>query len=74
MLCEEWLEAQWVAGTPLGVCGVHFYWPQSKGFLNPPVPRLVCRALISYFLELDEPCMAFLLALGFHTYLPTGEC
>ena len=71
--------------------GVHFYWPQSKGFLKgswrlyrnwrrievpqraPPLPRLVCRALISFFLECNEPTMAFLLALGFHTYLRTGE-
>lgn len=95
-LCEEWIECQWIAGTPLGLigdalCGVHFYWPQVKGYLKgswrlfrnwrrievpqraPPMPRLVCRALISYFLDSDEPAMAFLLALGFHTYLRTGE-
>ena len=37
------------------------------------MPRIVCRALISYFLDCDDPCMAFLLGLGFHTYLRTGE-
>ena len=29
--------------------------------------------MISFFVEHDEPQMAFLLGLGFHTYLRTGE-
>ena len=95
-LCEEWVECQWAAGTPLGLigdalCAVHFYWPQVKGQLRgawklyrnwrrievpqraPPLPRRVCRALVSFCLDRSEPEMAFLLALGFHTYLRTGE-
>ena len=38
-LCEEWIEAAWVSGTPLGLigdalCGIHFFWPQVKGHLR----------------------------------------
>ena len=95
-LCEEWIEAQWISGTPLGLigdalCGIHFFWPQVKGHLRgawrlyknwrkievpqraPPLPRVVCRALVGVFLEWEEPALAFLVALGFHTYLRTGE-
>lgn len=36
-------------------------------------PRFIARALVSYFLDRSEPAMAFLIALGFHTYLRTGE-
>lgn len=37
--CEEWVETQWVRGTPLGtigdaLCALHFYWPQVKGLLR----------------------------------------
>ena len=39
----------------------------------PPMPRFIARALVSYFLDRAEPAMAFLIALGFHTYLRTGE-
>ena len=95
-LCEEWIEAQWVSRTALGIigdalCGIHFFWPQIKGYLRgswrlcknwrkievpqraPPLPRVVCWALVGPFLEWEEPALAFLFALGFHTYLRTGE-
>ena len=39
----------------------------------PPMPRSVALAMISLFLEWNEPTMAFLIALGFHAYLRTGE-
>eukprot|EP00435_Cladocopium_sp_Y103_P016708 s1499_g4.t1 len=39
----------------------------------PPLPRWICRALVGFFLDREQPEMAFLLALGFHTYLRTGE-
>lgn len=37
--CEEWIETQWVRGTPLGtigdaLCALHYYWPQVKGHLR----------------------------------------
>eukprot|EP00435_Cladocopium_sp_Y103_P061038 s161_g22.t1 len=95
-LCEEWVECQWIKGTPLGLigdalCGLQHYWPQVKGELRgawklyrnwrrievpqraPPLPRPIALALIGLFLEWAEPRMAFLLALGFHTFLRTGE-
>ena len=95
-LCEEWVEAQWVKGTPLGLigdalCGLQHYWPQVKGELRgawrlykhwrrievpqraPPLPRSVALALIGLFLDWECTEMAFLIALGFHTFLRTGE-
>ena len=95
-ICEDWIEYEWHRGTSLGsigdcLCGLHYFWPQVKGYLKgswklyknwrrleipqraPPLPRLVARAFISRLLEWNEPEMAFLLALGFHTYLRTGE-
>lgn len=37
--CEEWIESQWIRGTPLGLigdalCALHYYWPQVKGLLR----------------------------------------
>eukprot|EP00435_Cladocopium_sp_Y103_P073136 s379_g42.t1 len=95
-LCEEWVEQQWIAGTPLGLigdalCGLQHYWPQLKGELRgawklyhnwrrievpqraPPLPRSIALALVGLFLHWEQPQMAFLLALGFHTFLRTGE-
>eukprot|EP00435_Cladocopium_sp_Y103_P049961 s280_g15.t1 len=39
----------------------------------PPLPREMCRALIGWFLSQEQATMAFLLALGFHAFLRTGE-
>ena len=39
----------------------------------PPLPQFVALAFISLFLEWQEPVMAFLIALGFHCRLRTGE-
>lgn len=95
-LCEEFVECQWIKGTPLGLigdalCGLQHYWPQVKGQLRgpwklyrnwrrievpqraPPLPRVIALALIGLFLEWEEPQMAFLIGLGFHTFLRTGE-
>ena len=95
-ICDKWIEYEWAKGTALGsigdaLCGLHYFWPQIKGFLRgswklyknwrrleipqraPPLPRFVTMAFISLFLEWQEPVMAFLLALGFHCYLRTGE-
>ena len=95
-LCEEWVEYQWEKGTPLGtigdaLSGLHFYWPQAKGWLRgawklfknwrrieapvraPPLPLRICQALVGVFLELQHIHMCFLVALGFHAYLRTGE-
>ena len=95
-IVEEWIEREWHRGTPLGLigdclCGLHFFWPQAKGWLrgawklfrnwrrleipqrDPPLPRFVVLGLLGYFLDINEPEMAFLLALGFHTFLRTGE-
>lgn len=95
-LCEEWVEHQWEVGTPLGtigdaLCGLHFFWPQVKGYLKgswklyknwrrievpqcaPPLPRQICLGLIGYFLSEEECSMAFLVALGYHAFLRTGE-
>lgn len=94
--CEEWIEAQWVRGTPLGtigdaLCAIHYYWPQVKGYLKgswklyknwrrievpqraPPMPHCVVRAMIGFLLDRAQPKVAFLVALGYHTYLRTGE-
>ena len=96
LLCEEWVEHHWQSGTPLGtigdaLCGLHFFWPQVKGYLRgswklyknwrrievpqraPPLPRQICVALVGYFLHREQVTMAFLLALGYHAYLRTGE-
>ena len=95
-LCEEWVEMQWIKGTPLGLigdalCGLQHHWPQLKGLLRgswrlyknwrrievpqraPPLPRPIALALVGLFLHWEDPRMAFLLALGFHTFLRTGE-
>ena len=39
LLAEEWIEAQWTRGTPLGLigdalCGLQHHWPQVKGYLR----------------------------------------
>lgn len=39
----------------------------------PPLPRQICLALVGYFLHREQVFMAFLLALGFHAFLRTGE-
>ena len=39
----------------------------------PPLPRHVCVGLIGFWLQQEEVTMAFLVALGFHAYLRTGE-
>ena len=39
----------------------------------PPLPRVAVLALVGYFMSIVEPHMAFLVALGFHAYLRTGE-
>ena len=39
----------------------------------PPLPRSIALALIGLFLKWEEPQMAFLVGLGFHTFLRTGE-
>ena len=95
-LCEDWIECEWIKGTPLGVIGdalsgIHFFWPQAKGFLRgawrlyrnwrkievpqraPPLPISVCQALVGALLEVDQIQLAFLIGLGFHAYLRTGE-
>ena len=95
-ICEEWIEFQWESGTSLGIigdalCGLHFFWPQVKGWLKgswklfknwrkieapqraPPLPLRICRALVGVFLEVDQLQLAFLISLGFHAYLRTGE-
>ena len=95
-LCEDWIEHEWVKGTPLGLIGdalsgLHFFWPQVKGWLKgswklyknwrkievpqraAPLPLSVCKALVGLLLETDQVSLAFLIALGFHTYLRTGE-
>lgn len=95
-LCEEWVEMQWIKGTPLGLigdalCGLQHHWPQLKGELRgawklyrnwrrieipqraPPLPRPIALALVGLFLSWEEAHMAFLVALGFHTFLRTGE-
>ena len=39
----------------------------------PPLPRYVCLGIIGHFLMKEQVTMAFLIALGFHAYLRTGE-
>ena len=39
----------------------------------PPMPVSIIRAFVSYMLQREQYAFAFLLALGFHTYLRTGE-
>ena len=39
----------------------------------PPLPREICAALVGLFMELNQVTFAFLLSLGFHAYLRTGE-
>ena len=39
----------------------------------PPLPWRTCRALVAILLEADQLTLAFLIALGFHTFLRTGE-
>ncbi len=39
LICEEWVECQWTIGATLGtvgdaLCGLQFYWPESKGQLR----------------------------------------
>ena len=95
-IVEDWIEAEWIKGTPLGtigdaLSGLHFYMPPVKGWLRgswrlyktwrrvevpqraPPMPRYICTALVGLFMELNEVTLAFLIALGFHAYLRTGE-
>lgn len=95
-VCEEWIEFQWHAGSTLGsigdaLCGLQFYWPETKGYLRsswklyknwrrieipsraPPISALVVQAFISYLLDDNEVTAAFLIGLGFHAYLRTGE-
>ena len=96
IICEEWIELQWERGTPLGIIGdalsgLHFFWPQVKGWLRgswrlfknwrkieapqraPPLPLRTCKALVGVFLDIDQVTLAFLIGLGFHAYLRTGE-
>ena len=95
-VCEEWIELQWHAGSTLGsigdaLCGLQFYWPETKGYLRsswklyknwrrieipsraPPISALVVQAFISYLLDDNEVTARFLIGLGFHAYLRTGE-
>lgn len=39
----------------------------------PPIPAVVVRAFITYLVEREKVAAAFLIALGFHAYLRTGE-
>eukprot|EP00438_Fugacium_kawagutii_P018907 Skav236693 [mRNA] locus=scaffold847:329297:333620:- [translate_table: standard] len=39
----------------------------------PPMPRVVCQALIGWLLHREALEMAFLCAVGFHAYVRTGE-
>ena len=39
----------------------------------PPMPEAVCKALVGLFMELEEVSFAFLIVLGYHAYLRTGE-
>ena len=95
-ITEEWVEASWAKGVPLGIlgdalCGAHYFWPQVKGFLKAswrlfrnwrrlevllraaPLPLTVVKPMIGLAMELDFAEVAFLLALGYHCYLRTGE-
>ena len=95
-VCEEWIEFQWHAGHTLGsigdaLCGLQFYWPETKGLLRsswklyknwrrievptraPPISALVVQAFIALLLKQERVAAAFLIGLGFHAYLRTGE-
>ena len=95
-ICEEWIEYRWSTGATLGsigdaLCGLQFYWPETKGFLRsswklyknwrrievparaPPISALIVRAFVAWLVDQEHICSAFLFALGFHTYLRTGE-
>ena len=95
-VCEEWIEFQWVSGQTLGsigdaLCGLQFYWPETKGHLRsswklyknwrrieiptraPPISALIVQAFIGYLVDQEAICAAFLIGLGFHAYLRTGE-
>ena len=39
----------------------------------PPMPAYIARAFTSYLVSIQDFTMAFLISLGFHTYLRTGE-
>ena len=39
----------------------------------PPIPAEIVRAFVAYLLDKNEVAAAFLVALGFHAYLRTGE-
>ena len=39
----------------------------------PPLPRDICRAIVGWLLDQGEATMAFLVAVGFHAFLRTGE-
>ena len=95
-VCEEWIEFQWHAGYTLGsvgdaLCGLQFYWPETKGLLRsswklyknwrrieiptraPPISAMVVQAFIALLLKREQIAAAFLIGLGFHAYLRTGE-
>ncbi len=95
-ICEEWIEYRWSSGATLGsigdaLCGLQFYWPETKGYLRsswklyknwrrievptraPPISALIVRAFVAWLVEQEHLCSAFLIALGFHAYLRTGE-
>ena len=96
VVCEEWVEQQWAGGATLGsvgdaLCGLQFYWPESKGQLRgswrlyktwrkleiptraPPMPSFIAQAFVAALVKNGDYTLAFLIALGFHTYLRTGE-
>lgn len=95
-ICEEWIEYKWASGATLGsigdaLCGLQFYWPETKGYLRsswklyknwrrieipnraPPISAIIVRAFVSWLVDQEHVCSAFLFALGFHAYLRTGE-
>ena len=96
LVCEEWVEQQWAHGSTLGtvgdaLCGLQFYWPESKGHLRgswrlyktwrkleiptraPPIPAYIVQAFVRYLVDNEDYTLAFLIGLGFHAYLRTGE-
>ena len=96
IVCEEWVEQQWESGCTLGavgdaLCGLQFYWPESKGQLRgswrlyktwrkleiptraPPIPSFIVQAFVRTLVDSGDYTFAFLIALGFHAYLRTGE-
>lgn len=95
-VCEEWIEFQWHSGQTLGsvgdaLCGLQFYWPETKGCLRsswklyknwrrieiptraPPISALIIQSFVAYLLEEEQIAAAFIVGLGFHAYLRTGE-